>query len=93
MKKDVAVLSSRGQLTLPASIRKRIDLHKGDKLNVYDVADRYIVIEKVEETPLEAVLERFERTAKQKKLKAEEVVEALRTVRKDIYRELYGPAS
>lgn len=90
MEREIAILSSRGQLTLPASLRKRLKLNKGDKLNVYDVNDQFLLIEKVEETPLETILERFQQTAKRKKLTPEDLAAALRQVRKDVYKEMYA---
>lgn len=90
MERQIAVLSSRGQLTLPASLRKRLRLSKGDKVNVYDVNDQYLLIEKVDETPLESVLQRFEESAKRKRLKPEDLETELRQIRKGLYKELYG---
>jgi AbrB family looped-hinge helix DNA binding protein len=90
MEREIAILSSRGQLTLPASLRKRLKLKRGDKLNVYDVNDQFLLIEKVEETPLEAILERFQQTAKRRKLTPENLADALRDVRKGLYKEIYA---
>lgn len=90
MEREMAILSSRGQLTLPASLRKRLKLKKGDKLNVYDVNDQFLVIEKVEETPLETILGRFQQTAKRKRLTPEDLANVLRNVRKGLYKEIYA---
>lgn len=90
MERQIAVLSSRGQLTLPASLRRRLRLSKGDKVNVYDVNNQYLLIEKIDETPLETILGRFESSAKEKRLKPEDLEKELRKVRKDLFEELYG---
>jgi AbrB family looped-hinge helix DNA binding protein len=93
MKKENAVLSSRGQLTLPASVRKSIDLKQGDVLSVYEVDERYIIIEKAQATPLEDTLARLEASAKKKKLNADDIAETLRAVRRGVYRGIYGAGS
>ncbi len=59
-------LSSRGQLTLPAEVRKALGLRTGDAFNVR-VEDGEIVLEAVEITPVElyseARLEEFAENA------------------------------
>lgn len=93
MKRESAVLSSRGQLTLPASVRKSVNFKQGDVLNVYEVDERYIIIEKAQATPIEEIFARFEESAKKAKLKPEDVVDIVRSVRRDTYKKIYGAGS
>jgi AbrB family looped-hinge helix DNA binding protein len=93
MKRESAVLSSRGQLTLPASVRKSVDIKQGDVLNVYEVDEKFIIIEKARATPIEEIFARFEESAKKINLKPEDVAEAIRDVRRDTYKKIYGTRS
>ncbi|MFA5867143.1 MAG: AbrB/MazE/SpoVT family DNA-binding domain-containing protein [Actinomycetota bacterium] len=93
MKRESAVLSSRGQLTLPASVRKSVNIKQGDVLSVYEVDERFIIIEKAQATPLEEILTRFEESARKNNLKADDVVEIVRAARRTVYREIYGADS
>lgn len=59
-------LSSRGQVTLPAPVRKALGLHSGDAFRV-QVMDGRVVLEPVEVLPVELYtderVEEFERAA------------------------------
>ncbi len=93
MRRESAVLSSRGQLTLPASVRKSVNIKQGDVLNVYEVDERFIIIEKAQATPIEEIFARFEESAKEINLKPEDVADAIREVRRETYKKIYGASS
>lgn len=45
---DVVTISSKGQLTLPAAVRRKLDLQKGDRLEVsFDEGQQRITITRV----------------------------------------------
>ena len=41
---ELSTLTSKGQLTIPADLRKEMALHAGDKLNCFIEDDRLIII-------------------------------------------------
>lgn len=53
---DVVTVSSRGQVSIPADVRRELDLEKGTKLLVVSRGDN-ILLKKVDETFVEKSLE------------------------------------
>jgi AbrB family looped-hinge helix DNA binding protein len=78
MAEEIAQLSGRGTVTLPADVRRRLGLREGDVLTVR-LAGRSIVLTPAVVTPVELYteerIEEFQRTAE---LTAEELAEARR---------------
>ena len=59
MKDAIVRLSSKGQFTLPAEVRRKVGLRKGDYLKSYTLGDRLILLERVAAGPFEEIVERF----------------------------------
>ena len=91
VKKAIVRLSSKGQFTLPAEVRRKIGLRKGDYLKSYTVGDRLILLERVAAGPFEEIVERFSRIAAEKALDEKELTTLIKKARREPNRELYGP--
>ena len=89
-KKAIVRLSSKGQFTLPAEVRRKIGLRKGDYLKSYTVGDRLILLERVAAGPFEEIAERFSRIAAEKALDEKELTTLIKKARRELNRELYG---
>jgi len=90
MKDAIVRLSSKGQFTLPAEVRRKIGLRKGDYLKSYTVGDRLILLERVAAGPFEEIVERFSRIAAEKALDEKELTTLIKKTRRELNRELYG---
>jgi len=91
VKKAIVRLSSKGQFTLPAEVRRKIGLRKGDYLKSYTVGDRLILLERVAAGPFEEIVERFSRMAAEKALDEKTLTTLIKKARRELNRELYGP--
>ena len=91
MKKTIVRLSSKGQFTLPAEVRRKIGLRKGDYLKSYTVGDTLILLERVAAGPFEEIVERFSRMAAEKALDEKALTTLIKKARRELNRELYGP--
>jgi len=89
-KKAIVRLSSKGQFTLPAEVRRKIGLRKGDYLKSYTVGDRLILLERVAAGPFEEIVERFSRIAAEKALDEKALTTLIKKTRRELNRELYG---
>ncbi|MGH7432998.1 MAG: AbrB/MazE/SpoVT family DNA-binding domain-containing protein [Candidatus Methylomirabilales bacterium] len=90
LKRTIVRLSSKGQFTLPAEVRRKIGLRKGDYLKSYTVGDRLILLERVAAGPFEEIVERFSRIAAEKALDEKELATLIKKARRELHRELYG---
>jgi AbrB family looped-hinge helix DNA binding protein len=86
--RELVRLQEKGQVTLPADIRKRLGLKKGDLVAVEGTPEGVII------TPqgvlaLEA-LEEIGKALKEQGLTLEEMIESGREERDELLRELYG---
>ena len=78
---EIAQLSSRGTITLPAAVRRRLGLREGDVLTVR-ISGRSIMLSPAVVTPVELYSdERIGEFARNGELTAEEVETAERTWR------------
>lgn len=89
-KKVIVRLSSKGQFTLPAEVRRKVGLKKGDYLKTYTVGDRLILLERVSAGPFEEIVERFSRISAEKVLEEKELAALIKEARRELNRELYG---
>ncbi len=48
----IATITSKGQITLPKMIRKKLRLHPGDKLDFFVKEDKHIEVVPVKESPV-----------------------------------------
>ncbi len=86
----VVRVSSKGQFTVPAAIRNKVGIRRGDFLKAYTIGDKLILLEKTSVSPLEEIMERFSRLAAERSLSEKELLELIKTVRREITRRVYG---
>ena len=80
---ELAKITSKGQITLPISIRKILNLKDGDKVAFIEKDGNYIVINPVS-LAIDEVREEFEGEAKRLGLKTEEdVVKMIKEIRQE----------
>lgn len=89
-RKTVVRLSSKGQFTMPAAIRNKAGIKKGDFLKAYTIGDKLILLEKVSASPFEEIVERFSRMAADRPLSEEELTKFIKEARKELTRRMYG---
>lgn len=81
-------VQEKGQVTLPAAIRQRLGLKKGDLVAVSQTEDGVLI------TPQAAVaisaLDRIGEALREQGLTLDELIESGRAERDDLLRELYG---
>ena len=90
LEENIVRISSKGQFTLPAEIRKKMAIKKGDFLKTYTVGENLVVLEKPGKTAFERLTEKFAEIAKEERITPQKLASLVKKVRKDIYRELYG---
>ena len=90
MEMELAKLTSKGQLTVPVAIRKKLGLKEGDKV-VFLSDDDGIRIVNASVLALERVQQAFAGEAERLGLKTEQdVVDMVKEVRKEMNRERYA---
>jgi len=87
---EIIRLSSKGQLTIPSEYRDKIHLNLGDYLSIYDVGNKFLVIEKANPTPLSEIVKALDKEVKKTKFKRKELSELIKKARKEVYKEKYG---
>ena len=85
---QVVKITSKGQLTLPVEFRRDLDLKRGSYLLVNKMGEKYILMEKIENSPLDMINEIFGKEAKKKLIKEEDITNAIEEVREQMWEEL-----
>lgn len=75
---DVITVSSKGQITIPSSLRKRYDLEEGDRMMVVPVEDG-LVLKKIDLPSVEEFQERVE--TREAELSLEDIVDIVHEYR------------
>lgn len=84
---ELAKVMSKGQVTIPINIRKKLNLKEGDKL-VFIEKDGNIIVVNSAMLALEKIQESFEGEADRLGLETEEdVVNLVKEIRKEAYQE------
>ncbi|GHU17355.1 AbrB family transcriptional regulator [Betaproteobacteria bacterium] len=90
MEMEIAKLTSKGQLTVPVTIRKKLRLKEGDKVVFLSDADDEIRIVNASILALERVQKAFAGEAERLGLKTDQdVVDMVKEVRAEMSRERY----
>lgn len=91
MEMEIAKLTSKGQLTVPVAIRKKLRLKEGDKVVFLSDVGEEIRIANASILALEKVQKAFEGEAERLGLKTEQdVVDMVKEVRAEMSRERYA---
>jgi AbrB family looped-hinge helix DNA binding protein len=81
-------IQEKGQVTLPADIRKRLGLKKGDLVAVVETSEGVLI------APQEVVATRglaeIGEALREQGLSLEDMIESGREIREDLFREQYG---
>jgi antitoxin PrlF len=81
-------VQAKGQVTLPADIRKRLGLKKGDYVAVEETPEGVLITSRA----MAAIraLDNIGHALKAKGLSLEDMIESGREIREELYREQYG---
>ena len=81
-------IQEKGQMTLPADIRKRLGLKKGDYVAVEETPDGVLFTPRA----MAAIkaLDNIGQALKEQGLTLEDMIESGREIREELYRERYG---
>lgn len=87
---ELAKVMSKGQVTIPVSIRKKLNLKEGDKL-VFIEKDGYMMIANSAMIAFQQIQDAFEGEAERLNLETEEdVVDLVKEVRREMHEEKQG---
>ena len=85
---NLSVIQERGQVTIPAAIRRKLGLKKGD-LIAFTETEEGVVITRQEVVALD-LLKEIGESLKAKGIALEELLEDGRAIRGDLLKEMYG---
>lgn len=80
---EVTRVSSKGQIVLPKQYRDNLQIQEGDYLSIYEVDDGVLLIEKLRQSPLEAIAADLREEAKRQKFTREELESAIKSRRSE----------
>ncbi len=80
---EVTRVSSKGQIVLPKQYRDNLDIREGDYLSIYEVDDGILLVEKLKQSPLEAIAADLREEAKRRKFTREELESAIKSRRSE----------
>ena len=83
----LSTIQEKGQVTIPADLRKKLDLRKGDQV-VFTETEEGILISSREAAAIKA-LEKLSLMLREKGLTLEELTESSEAVRTDLVKEMY----
>jgi len=87
---ELAKITSKGQITIPLQIRKKLNLREGDKVVFITEGDK-IVLENSSKLAVKEAQTAFEGLAEELGLKTEDdVINLVKEVRKDIWEKKYA---
>jgi AbrB family looped-hinge helix DNA binding protein len=83
-----AEIKSRGQLTIPKKIRETLTLEEGQVVSLIPVGDSILITP--QRLPMEEARREFRKLLKAAGVSAEELLEGIKTERKDFFEKTYG---
>lgn len=86
--RDLVRVQEKGQVTLPASVRNRRGIKKGDVVAVIDTPDGILIVP--QEVIAIQALDEIGAALREQGLSLDDMIESGRQVRTDLLRELYG---
>ena len=87
---ELAKVTSKGQVTIPINIRKKLNLKEGDKV-IFMEQDGNIIVMNSAMVALQKIQKSFEGEAERLGLKTEDdVVDLVNEIRKEVYMEKQG---
>lgn len=86
---QIVKMTSKGQLTLPVEFRRDLKLKRGSYLLMSVLGRKYLLMEKIETSPLDKITEILEEEAKRKGITKKEIAKTIQEVRKERWKRLY----
>lgn len=86
---QIIKVTTKGQVTLPVEFRKSLDIDKNSYLLASSLGQKFILMEKIETSPLDKITEILEEEAKRKGITKKEIARAIKEVRKERWKKLY----
>lgn len=80
---EVTRVSSKGQIVLPKQYRDDLNIQEGDYLSIYEVDDGILLVEKLKQSPLEAIAADLREEARRQKFTREELESAIKSRRSE----------
>jgi AbrB family looped-hinge helix DNA binding protein len=87
-KRSLVRIQEKGQVTLPAHIRKRLGLKKGDLVAVVETSEGVLIAP--QEVVATKALAEIGEVLKEQGLSLEDMIESGREIREELFRERYG---
>lgn len=85
---QVVKMTSKGQVTLPVEFRTDLGLDKGSYLLMNKMDQKYILIEKIETSPLDMITDIFGKELKKKSISKEDLFKTIEEEREQMWEEL-----
>jgi len=86
---QIIKVTSKGQVTLPVEFRKSLDIDRDSYMLASSLSGRFILMEKIETSPLDKMTEILEEEAKRKGITRKEIAKTIKEIRKERWRKLY----
>jgi len=86
---QIVKMTSKGQLTLPVEFRRSMELEKGSYLLMSKLGGKYLLMEKIETSPLDMITEIFGKDVKKKRLTRKDLEKTIEEVREQMWKEEY----
>ncbi|MFT9494592.1 MULTISPECIES: AbrB/MazE/SpoVT family DNA-binding domain-containing protein [Bacillota] len=86
-KQKSARLTSKGQITIPKSVRQALDLNEGDRVIFVEEEDGKMVVKKGALVVFDEFADAVSQEAKEKGITEEDLLDDLKQVRKDLWNE------
>jgi bifunctional DNA-binding transcriptional regulator/antitoxin component of YhaV-PrlF toxin-antitoxin module len=86
---QIVKMTSKGQLTLPVEFRRVLKLEKGSYLLMSRLGGKYLLIQKIETSPLDMITEIFGKDVKKKGLTKKDLEKTIEEVREQMWKEGY----
>ncbi|RUQ25844.1 AbrB/MazE/SpoVT family DNA-binding domain-containing protein [Peribacillus cavernae] len=87
IKPKSARLTSKGQITIPKSVRQALDLNEGDRVIFVEEEDGKMVVKKGALVVFDEFANSISQDAKEKGITEKELLDDLKQVRKDLWNE------
>ncbi len=84
---QIVKMTSKGQLTLPVEFRRTLKLEKGSYLLMNRMSGKYILMEKIETSPLDMITEVFGKDVKRKGISKKDLEQIIEKVREEMWEE------
>ena len=84
---QIVKMTSKGQLTLPIEFRRTLELEKGNYLLMNRIGKKYILMEKIETSPLDMITEVFGKDVKKKGLTKKDLEKTVEEIREQSIRQ------